>query len=94
MRSRLPFLLAAIFAAFHLIVVGGVILESAGSGGGEGFAFAILVYDFPLIVLCQWPPGTYLCYGVAHGSYSVLLISGTVLYGLVGFVIGIMIAGR
>jgi hypothetical protein len=93
MRSRLPLLLAAIFAAFHLIVVGGA-LESGS--GGEGLAVVILAYDFLLLALCQHAHtlGGYLCYGVSHGSFAVLLISGTVMYGLAGFVIGVVIRLR
>lgn len=89
LRSPLPFVLAAIFAAFQLIVVGGLILESPQ--GGEGFAFAFVAYEWPLLVLCLHVPviGQYLCHGLSGDHYSVVLVSGTLIYALAGFAIGV-----
>lgn len=88
LRSPLPVVLAVIFAAFHLIVVGGMILESPQ--GGEGFAYAFIAYEWPLLLLCLHVPvfGQYLCHGVSGNHYSVVLVTGTVVYALIGFGIG------
>lgn len=45
MKKHLALWLAVIFAAFHLIVVGGAILEAGGGSGGEGLAFVVYYYD-------------------------------------------------
>lgn len=87
----MPFVLAAIFAAFHLIVVGGMILESPQ--GGEGFAYAFVSYELPTLLLCLHVPvvGKYLCHGLSSDHYAVVMISGTVVYALIGFAFGIAI---
>lgn len=87
----MPLVLAAIFAAFHLIVMGGAILESPQ--GGEGFAFVFAVYEWPLLLLCLHAPafGQYLCHAVSGDHNSVLLISGTLIYALIGFLVGALI---
>lgn len=89
MKRRLPLWLTAIFAAFHLIVIGGAMLESPQ--GGEGFAFVIAAYDWPLLALCK---NTALCGHKYHGpgvANLVILLAGTLIYALAGFVIGTVI---
>lgn len=83
--------MAAIFAAFHLIVLGGAILESPQ--GGEGFAFVVLVYDWPLLALSQHCA---ICGHKYHGwgfEKLVILWAGTLMYALAGLLIGTAING-
>ena len=52
MKKRLSLWLPVIFAAFHLVVVGGSMLE-AGVNDDEGLAYVVIIYDLPLFVLCK-----------------------------------------
>lgn len=87
MKKRLSLWLPVIFAAFHLIVVGGAILE-AGGGDDEGLAFAIYFADMPLFVLANHVHIHGSIDSTPHDAELVFLWAGTLMYALVGFLIG------
>lgn len=88
MKKRLSLWLPVIFAAFHLIVVGGVLLDVARGAEGEGPAFAVFFYDLPLFVLAKH---VHIDGSINFGPHSAelfFLSAGTLMYALVGFLIG------
>ena len=88
MKKRLSLWLPVIFAAFHLVVVGAAFLEAGGDDGGEGLAFAIFFADLPLFVLAKAVhiPGS--INPGPHNAKLFILLAGTLMYALVGFLIG------
>lgn len=90
MRARLRIRLAVIFAAIHFIVVGGGILMGAQNGDG---ALGLVFWDLPLLELCAHSPlGRYVCSFSPRG-WAIYVLAGTLIYALIGFVIGAAIDG-
>lgn len=87
--KRLALRLAAIFGAFHFIILGLSIID-ADWRGGEGLGYGLALSDGPLLALCQHyrAVGTLLCYGTYRGNYVDLLVTGTLMYAMVGFIMG------
>lgn len=86
-RRHLALWLPAIFGAFHFIALGLSILD-ADWRGGEGLGYAMVLSDGPLLALCQHHGlvDNFLC-----GSPLSVLLTGTLMYAVVGFVIGAVI---
>jgi hypothetical protein len=90
MKARLRIRLAVIFAALHLIVVGTAILESDGDDE-EGLAYVLALCDFPLYAMCDF---TAICGHKYYGpvvSGLFFLVAGTLMYAVVGFLVGAVI---
>lgn len=87
-NKGLAWLLAVIFGAIHLVVVGGGILEGAFDGDG---ALGLVLADWPLLALCWYSAlGRHLCSFIPRG-WVIYVLAGTLIYTLVGFVIGAVI---
>lgn len=86
MRRKVPIIVGAILGTAHFVLVGIPFILS--KGGGESIAYQIYFLDFPL-------------YAAAEAMFQRLLLSsvlfnflwfvmlGTVMYGLLGFIIGL-----
>ena len=90
MKKHLAIWLAVIFAAFHFIIVGSVLLDVARGAQGEGPAFAVFFADFPLFLLSKIPIGGHVDYGPRIGTL-IFLLAGTLMYALAGFILGVVI---
>lgn len=88
-QRRLPLLLAVVFAAFHLIVIGGTLLESPPVGMEDWRGYVLVIYDFPLFMFCRFTPVCALYHG--PGSLELFLFAGTLMYAFAGFLIGAVI---
>lgn len=90
MRRRLPWICALIFALFHVLVVVSTLLATRGAG--EGQAFAVALFDFPLVLLLQaLPKGGYILYGSATAYVWFFSAAGTLMYAAVGYCFGALI---
>lgn len=89
-RHGLALWLTVILAVIHFIAIGGGIL--AGDFEGDG-ALGFIMWDWLLLALCAHSVlGRYLCSNTPHGLV-VYVVAGTLIYALVGFVIGSLIDG-
>ena len=71
------------------MIVVSALVDTGGSG--EGQAFLVLFYDFPLVVLLQnIPQGAYILYNSASVYVWFFSIVGTLMHGLVGFGVGVL----
>lgn len=96
LNTRFRLRLAVIFAAIHFFVVGMAVVMSGG--GGEALAFVFVGWDAPLLGLCQHIAACaeplYNNYGFGITRFTVyLLLAGTVMYAIAGFVVGAAIDG-
>jgi len=83
-------LCASVFALFHVFTVGATLLSSHGAG--EGQAFVVLIFDFPLVALLQaLPRGGYFLYGSTTAYIWFFSIAGTLLYAAVGYGAGALV---
>jgi hypothetical protein len=79
---------AAVFATLHVILVAVPLISSGGHG--EGQAFAVVIFDFPLVwILHQVDWGREILYGNlgANGHWRYVLIfslGGTIFWASVG----------
>lgn len=94
MKLRLRILLPVIFAAFHFIAVGEMLLTGGENGDG---ALGLVMLDWPLLALCMHSPSDsalarYFC-SLAPHAWVHYLLAGTLMYALAGFVIGATIDG-
>ena len=90
MRHRLPWICASVFALFHVVIVGSTLLTSRGAG--EGQAFVVALFDFPLVLLLRsLPGGAYILYGSTTAYVWFFAIAGTLLYAAVGYCVGALL---
>ena len=81
-------IVAIVFAALHVLLVAVPVLTSGGSG--EGQAFAVAVFDFPLVwLLHQFEWGRDILFGnlgaIGRGMYVTIFgIGGTILWAALG----------
>jgi hypothetical protein len=88
-KKHLSLWLAAILGASHLFFLGLSIVDQNWRGGED---YAVVYLDLPLFALCQ---RTSVCGYRNFGplfSNLFLLTAGTLMYALIGFVIGTVIA--
>ena len=82
---------AAVLGSFHALVVAWPVIATWGNG--EGQAFAVALFDFPLVAaLSLFPAGRSLLYNGPSWAYvSVFAVGGTIMYGAVGAVAGLAV---
>ena len=89
MKSLAPWVCAIFFSLAHLLIVVSTLVDTGG--GGEGQAFLVLFYDFPLVVLLQNIPwGGYILYNSVSAYVWFFSIAGTLMHGIVGFGVGVL----
>ena len=86
MKTRVRILLPLILGGIYFLMMGATILQTGGNG--EGFAFSVLYFDLPLLVLCQHSA---VCGTKYYGLLAFILLAGTLMYAIAGFVIGAVI---
>ena len=87
MTRQIPWLCASGFALLHVATV--VLMLVSSGGHGEGQAFGVLLFDFPLVLLLQVVPGGgYVLYGSVTAYVWFFSIVGTLMYAGVGYVVG------
>jgi hypothetical protein len=87
LKLRLRILLPVVFAAFHFIAVGDMLLTGGENGDG---ALGLLILDWPLILPCMHTHAAFarpFC-SIAPGGWTLYLLAGTLIYALIGFAIG------
>jgi ABC-type Na+ efflux pump permease subunit len=82
------FVIAGIFALFHIIFVGVPVALSGGSG--EGQAFVTAIFDLPIFWLLESFPGSRaVLYGSSPSIYMLVFgVGGTFMYATVGALLG------
>jgi hypothetical protein len=86
---------ALVFAALHVLLVAVPVFTSGGSG--EGQAFAVAIFDFPLVwLLGQFEWGRDILFGnsgaAGHATYVMIFgIGGTILWAAVGALLAYVI---
>jgi len=75
--------------AIHILLF--VITLLATAGNVEGQAFLVYIFDFPLVLLLNtFPSGGYILYNSWLAYIVVFSIGGTLMYGLLGCVVGFL----
>ena len=89
MRWTTPTVGATVFGSFHALVVALPVISSWGNG--EGQAFAVAIFDLPLVALLSlFAEGRSLLYsGPAWAYVSVFAIGGTLMYCGAGALVGL-----
>ena len=89
MKYLAPWICAFVFAVAHLLIVVTTLVDTQGSG--EGQAFLVLFYDFPLVLLLQHiPQGGYILYSSISAYIWFFSIVGTLMHGIAGFGMGML----
>jgi hypothetical protein len=87
---RLPLICALAFAAFHLLSAVSTLLATHGTG--EGQAFTVALFDFPLVLLLQaLPRGGYILYDSPVAYVWSFSIAGTLMYAAIGYCFGVLL---
>lgn len=87
MKLSAPWICAFLFALAHLLIVVTTLVDTQGSG--EGQAFLVLFYDFPLVLLLgHIPRGGYILYSSISAYIWFFSIVGTLMHRLIGFGVG------
>lgn len=87
-RRLVPIICASVFALFHMITVVATLFSSHGAG--EGQAFLVAIFDYPLVLLLQaLPGGGHILYNSTVAYVWFFSVAGTVLYAVVGYCAGI-----
>ena len=92
LRSRTIWLCASAFALLHLLVVGGTLVRTGGSGESQGYLVAIA--DFPLVMLLNYiPDGVNILYDSGPPCAYIWFFSivGTLMYATTGFAAGLLV---
>lgn len=94
MIRRAPWIVAGLFSVFHVFFVALPVISTGGHG--EGQALAVAIFDFPLVALMQRThTGSCILYGCVEASaipYEMFIpIVGTLMYGIAGFVGGVVL---
>jgi hypothetical protein len=89
MRWITPTVGASVFGSFHVLVVALPVISTWGSG--EGQAFAVAIFDFPLVVLLSlFAGGKSLLYNGPQWAYvAVFAVGGTLMYCGAGALVGL-----
>lgn len=89
MKRFVPWTCAFLFALAHLLIVVTTLFDTQGHG--EGQAFLVLFYDFPLVLLLQHiPQGGYILYGSTSAYMWFFSVVGTLMHGFIGFGVGML----
>jgi hypothetical protein len=89
MKSIAPWVCAVFLSLAHVLIVVSTLVDTQGSG--EGQAFLVLFYDFPLVVLLQNIPwGGYILYSSVSAYVWFFSIAGTLMHGIAGFGVGVL----
>ena len=94
-RFKWRIIAASLGALFHLFTVVLVLVLSGGKG--EEQAFLVIFLDFPLVVLYKFLGGFTFLFSLLESMTAYLLffsIGGTMMYGLLGWCIGLLIDRR
>ena len=76
---------------FHAFIVVLALVSTGGSG--EGQAYIVLFFDLPLVLLLRiMPGGGYILYNSTIAYVGFFSIVGTLMYGVVGYGIGVLIS--
>jgi hypothetical protein len=88
MRWIAPKVGATVFGGLHLLVVGVPVISTWGNG--EGQAFAVAIFDRPLVALISlFEVGEDLLYNGPNWAYvGVFAIGGTLMYSGAGALVG------
>jgi len=79
-----------VFALFHVVIVVSTLFTSRGAG--EGQAFIVAIFDFPLVLLLQaLPGGGHILYGSTTAYVWFFSIAGTLLYAAIGYCMGALL---
>jgi len=90
MSPLLPLICASVFALLHALTVVSTLLYS--NGAGEGQAFIVAVFDFPLVLLLQaLPGGGHILYGSNTAYFWFFSVAGTFLYAAIGYCVGVLL---
>jgi hypothetical protein len=89
-RLLVPLISASVFVCFHLLTIVWTLISSGGHG--EGQAFAVLLLDFPLVLLLQaLPSGGHILYGSVTAYVWFFSIAGTLMYAAFGYFLGVLL---
>ena len=89
-RQLCMWTLAALLAAFHVVMVSLPVLTSRGSG--EGQAFMVMIFDFPLVWFVKATLGPGVLYGNSQELYIFIFsVVGALMYAAVGASIGFVV---
>lgn len=89
-RLPIPLIAASVLACLHVLTI--VLTLIASGGHGEGQAFAVLLFDFPLVLLLQaLPRGGYILYSSVTAYVWFFSIAGTLMYAAIGYFLGVLI---
>ena len=90
MRRLFPLISASAFAVLHVLTIVSTLISTGGHG--EGQAFAVSLFDFPLVLLLQaLPRGGYILYGSVTAYVWFFSIVGTLMYAAIGYILGIVL---
>lgn len=90
MRRQLPLICASAFALFHVVMVVSTLFASRGAG--EGQAFVVGLFDFPLVLLLRvLPGGGHILYGSVDAYVWFFATAGTFMYAAIGYGIGTLL---
>ena len=85
-----PLIGTLVFGLFHILTV--VVTLFATHGHGEGQAFAVLLLDFPLVLLLESVPrGGHILYQSVTAYIWFFSIAGTLMYAVVGYGFGVLL---
>ena len=90
MRWSTPTVGATVFGMFHALVVAWPVISTWGKG--EGQAFAVALFDFPLVAaLSLFAAGRSLLYNGPSWLYvSLFAVGGTLMYCAAGALVGLL----
>ena len=89
MRRKIPVIVGTILGTAHFVLVGVPFILS--KGGGESIAYQIYFLDFPLYMTAEAIFQRLLLSSVLF-NFLWFVVLGTVMYGLLGFIIGLVIS--
>lgn len=91
MRWITPTAGATVFGGFHALVVALPVISTWGSG--EGQAFAVAIFDLPLVALLSlFAAGKSLLYNGPQWAYvAVFAVGGTLMYCGAGVLVGLAV---
>jgi hypothetical protein len=87
MRKKVPVIMGALLGIAHFALVGIPFILS--KGGGESIAYQIYFLDFPLYIAAEAIFQRLLLSSVLF-NFLWFVVLGTALYGLLGFIIGLV----
>lgn len=88
MKKSAKIITGMVFASFHILTVVLTLINTGGSG--EGQAMLVIIIDYPLVLLLgAVPGGSHILYGSTTAYIFFFSIVGTLMYALVGFLLGL-----